>query len=244
MKIYLRNQESFSPKAVDEYNKFATIVPEEEADLIVVNDFTPIETKKPVAINATCPDSVKSPHIIDLKGEDLSSVTAVAEWTLSNMIRLMRMQSPGEQMSYKTLGLIGFGRIAKQFAAMSKPHGMHIHAYDISEYYNMLEAVLSSDVVSLHITASEENKNFMDRQKFEQMKDGSYFLNSSRPWLVDMEALKWALDNKLEGAWFDFELPFKHPKLLTTNHRGGDTREAKEHTELLIANKVKKYVSN
>lgn len=242
MKIFIRSK-SLSQKAVDKYKEFADLVDsQEEADLIVCNDFEPIETDKPVAVNVTCADFVSSPQIIDLSGEYLGEVTAVAEWTLANMILLMRKDEPRQQMMYKTLGLIGYGRIASQFAAMAGPHGMHIHYYDKNDDNSTaIEGVLRADVVSLHITASEENRGFMDREKFEMVTDGAYFLNSSRPWLVDMDALKWALDNKLAGAWFDFDLPFEHPKLLTTPHLGGNTIEAREYTELLIVEKVRKW---
>lgn len=103
-----------------------------------------------------------------------------------------------------------------------------------------LEQLLKeSDIVSLHITADESNRNFMDKEKFRMMKDGAIFLNSSRGWLVDYEALKWALDNKLAACWTDFDLPIKHDKLITTSHIGGSTLESTRKSELLIAQKIK-----
>ena len=95
-----------------------------------------------------------------------------------------------------------------------------------------------ADIVSLHITASEENRNFMDMEKFKMMKDGSWFLNPSRDWLVDNKALKWALDNRLAGCWTDFELPFTRPNLITTKHIGGRTYESSIKTEQILRNKL------
>lgn len=249
MKVYIRKPENFNPKTLEFYKKNFKTVEERDAEVVVINDFEPIKTDKVVAVNVTCSDFVKAPKVIDLQGENLFDITAVAEWTLANMIILMRRESPGEQPKGKTLGIIGYGRIGWQVAHSALGFNIFPMAYDrqlrnleigVGFFAELHDLLKYSKIVSLHTTASEENRGFMNKDKFALMKDGSYFLNSARPWLVDMDALKWALDNKLAGAWFDFELPFTHPKLMTTSHKGGDTVEAKEFTEMLIAKKIKK----
>jgi phosphoglycerate dehydrogenase-like enzyme len=101
-----------------------------------------------------------------------------------------------------------------------------------------------SDIVVLSITSDEKNRDFMDQKKFQKMKSGAVFLNHSRPFLVNEEALKWALDNKLSACWFDFDMPFKHPKLITTSHLGGTTKESKAKSELILAKKLlREYAS-
>src|SRR3990167_10994587 len=108
----------------------------------------------------------------------------------------------------------------------------------MSKKVSLEELLKNSDIVSIHITSDEENRGYLDSKKFGKMKDGAILLNSSRPWLVDYEALKWALDNKLSAAWFDFDLPFEHDKLKTTPHLGGTTKESKKKSELLLAQKI------
>lgn len=258
-KIYLRNQGNFHPETVCFYQENFELVPEDDAEIVVINDFEPIETEKVVAINATCPDNVKAPEIIKLEPEtgELDDIVAVPELTLWAMLELVRKRG-GQELNGKVLGIVGYGRISKLVKKRAESFGMEIIYYDTKELDRLfpkkfidlfkttprglycLDLLLAnSDIVSLNITASEDNRNFMDRAKFEQMKCGSYFLNSSRGWLVDNNALKDALaSGKLAGAWSDFPTGFENPNLLITNHIAGSTLESKQKTEMIIARKV------
>ena len=245
MKIYIPNPEKFFPETIEFYKTFAELTDADQADLVVINDFEPIESTKPVACNSTGLDHIKAPEIISLRGEDLTDFTAVPELCLGMMICLTRTFKK-EEIRGKTLGIIGYGRIGKKFREYAKALGMEVWAYD-SAGVNVIpftDLLPSADIVSLHISSDEVNRGYFDKEKFGKMKDGSIFLNSSRPWLVDYEALKWALDNKLSVAWFDFDMPFVHDKLRTTPHLGGTTLESKKKSELLLAEKVKRIYGN
>ena len=65
------------------------------------------------------------------------------------------------------------------------------------------------------------------------MKQGSWFLNSSRDWLVDSDALAWARENRLAGEWSDFP-----------EHQGGKTLESSIKTETIIVDKIINYAKN
>jgi D-3-phosphoglycerate dehydrogenase len=133
------------------------------------------------------------------------------------------------------------GRIGEILKKYALSIGMNVISYDKKNRSEKIENVLKqSDIISLHITSSRENSGFFNKEKFDKMKDGAIFLNSSRPWLVNYQSLKWALDNKLSGVWFDFEIPFKHEKLITTPHLGGSTIESRKKSEMIIAKKLKK----
>lgn len=167
--------------------------------------------------------------------EFLDTITATAEWTFINMGMLLRRTR--HELKGKTIGLIGSkGRLATMMKKYAIAFQMNVFGYDKDDPIDTLHELLNqSDIVSLHITADEENRNFMDRTKFDLMKDDSWFLNSSRGWLVDNEALKWALDNKLAGAWLDFPIEFEHQNLIITNHQGGKTFESLLATEFFMA---------
>lgn len=241
MKLYIRDPEKFVPETLEFYKKNFEIVDTiPRADVAVINDFRRIVTRKIVACNSTGVDHIKSPKIISLRGEDLSDLTAVPELCLGMAIYLTRTFKQ-EEIRGKTLGIIGIGRIGKKFGEYAIDMGMRVIGCDKNiSVVNLNSLLENSDIVSLHITADQNNSSYFTKSKFENMKDGAIFLNSARNWLVDYPALKWALENKLSGAWFDFEMPFEHPKLITTSHLGGTTKESKKKSEMIIANKLLK----
>ena len=198
---------------------------------------------KLVATRTTGTDHITGKvEVIKLVGEELTDVRAVPELCLQKMLELLRRD--GRELSGKTVGLIGYeGRISKILREFLEPITEDIwgiekgtEAQDIKHFLN------SCDVVSLNISSTEENRGFMDRSKFEMMKDGSYFLNSARPWLVDDEAFKWAMKNKLAGAWSDFPLGWTAENLIQTNHIGGKTLESSIKTEKIITEKLLKWL--
>ena len=235
-----------------------SLVREVRPDILFVGSFKKIDKEildnvgKAVFARMTCPDNIdldyckeKGIEVVHLKGEELGEVVAVPELVLGKMIELLRMGTPGYELKGKTLGLIGYGRISKLVEERTKAFGTTIKwtdsfgVLDTKSFKEDLEELLrNSDIVSLHISSTEENRNFFDKAKFEQMKNGSFFLNSARGWLVDESALKWALENKLNGAWSDFSVGFSHPALLVTNHIGGNTFESHKKTEEILVNKL------
>lgn len=240
MKVYLRNQENFYEETIKFYKENLELVSEMQlADVIVINDFKPIETTKVVACNSTGIEHIKAPKIISLRGSNLDELTAVPELTIGMAIYLTRIFKR-EEIRNKTLGIIGYGRIGRRLANYAYSLGMNIEIFDREFSKGNLDNLLKkSDIICLSITADEENRNFINKEHFEKMKDGAIFLNPARDWLVERESLLWALQNKLAGAWFDFEIDNFHPNLITTEHLGGTTKESKKETEMIIAKKLK-----
>lgn len=140
---------------------------------------------------------------------------------------LMRAQERGQKLSAwdvyvgielagKQLGLVGLGRIGSHVARVGAALGMRVAAYDphvSAERYEQLQVARaasladllgSSDVISLHLPLNEETQNFMNAERFVQMKRGAIFVNVSRGKLVDEAALAAALDSgHLFGAGLD-----------------------------------------
>ena len=242
MKIHIISPQKFNPRTLEFYRTFAEEVSFDEAEVIVTQlDEVKTDREVIVATNCTGLDHIKAPNakIFSLRGEDLSTFTAVSELVLWAILEMIRKRA-NQELRGKTLSIIGDGRIGQHVRLRSESFGIRVLSFDKGEPMENLKDILKeSDIVILSITADEENRNFMDRGKFEMMKDGAWFLNSARPWLVEETALRWALDNKLSGAWFDFDMPFEHPKLITTFHQGGSTTESLERSQMLIAKKVK-----
>lgn len=211
-------------------------------------DLAPI---KVVFTRTTATDHITGKvEVIKLNGEELTDVVAVPELCLWAMLELVRRRG-GQELDGKTLGLIGYGRISKILERYALALGMKVLKYDTNfvetenqSHAGLLEVVLkNSDIVSLHISSTEENRNFMDGDKFMLMKNGSYFLNSSRGWLVKNISLEWAFKKgKLAGAWTDFPVGFTAENLIQTPHIAGKTLESSIKTEKIICEKLIKWL--
>lgn len=212
------------------------------------------------------------------------SVEAVAEFTIGlfiaarrGIVRACREASLGiwSQSTYfnyalaplplsqVTVGLIGFGRIARKVAQLLGPFGVReVMSYDPfvpredMEMYGVrkvsLEELLqTADIVSLHVRCTEDNRRMIGEREFGMMKPGSIFVNTSRGELVNEEALVRALQRGIPAfACIDTccEEPWsgKHPlagleNIILTPHIAGASRNTVESAALEIARAIGRY---
>ncbi|PWJ43901.1 phosphoglycerate dehydrogenase [Sediminitomix flava] len=211
-----------------------------------------------------------------------SNTRSVVELALGEIIMLMRnipdnieMMHQGKwnksatgsfEIRNKKLGIIGYGNIGSQLSVIAEAVGMEVYYYDIIEKLALgnakkctsLEELLNKvDVVSLHVDGRAENKSFFGAKEFAMMKDGATFVNLARGPVVDVQALRDALDSgKLKGAGVDVfptepknnQEPFKSvlqgaKNLILTPHIGGSTLEAQENIAEFVPNKLIDYVN-
>lgn len=121
----------------------------------------------------------------------------------------------GRDISKLTLGVIGTGAIGGAVCKLAHTFGMKIAAYDLKEKkelrdkcdvkYTSFDNLLKiSDIVTLHTPFTGDNKNIISYPQFEIMKPDAYLINTARGELVDIKALKHALDEKqIKGAALD-----------------------------------------
>ena len=152
----------------------------------------------------------------------------------------------GVELSGKTLGLIGFGRIARSLAKKAQALGMSIIYTDLlgaaqgcddCKYMSEEEVIKNSDFISLHIPFDKAKGATIGKAQFDIMKDGAYLINCARGGVVDEAALIEALDSgKVAAAGIDvFEkeptentVLVNHPKVSVTPHIGASTTEAQK----------------
>ena len=169
-----------------------------------------------------------------------------------------RARFAGIELSGKTLGVLGLGRIGWQVARRALGLGMRVVAYDpfvTLERFRELgvesaptpEAVYAkSDVITLHLPLNEQTKRILGAAAFAQMRDGVLIVNAARGGLIDEDALGDALrSGKVGGAALDvFESePYSGPLLefeqvVLTPHLAGSTTEAQDRAGLIIAEQV------
>jgi D-3-phosphoglycerate dehydrogenase len=152
----------------------------------------------------------------------------------------------GIELSGKTLGLIGMGRIAKEVAVRARALGMEVVYTNRTgpkienepfRHMEMEELLRNSDFISLHMPKPFDKKHIIGTEEIALMKDGVYLVNTSRGGLIDEDALCDALDSgKVSAAALDVfseeptksERVYTHDKISLTPHIGGATKEAQE----------------
>jgi D-3-phosphoglycerate dehydrogenase len=166
----------------------------------------------------------------------------------------------------KKLGIIGYGNIGAQLSVLAENMGMDVYYYDVIEKLalgnatklsSLDELLTTCDVISLHVDGRKDNKNLIDSNKIGLMKKGSYLLNLSRGHVVDIRALKAALDSgHIAGTAVDVfpeepknnDEPFVSELLgskntILTPHIGGSTSEAQVNIARFVPGKIMEYIN-
>ncbi len=167
----------------------------------------------------------------------------------------------------KKLGIVGYGNIGSQVSMLAEAMGMNVFYYDIVDKLTIGNATRVSsiedlfkvaDVITIHVDGNPYNVNLVGEKEFEMMKDGVVFLNLSRGFVVDLDALKKNIENgKVAGAALDvfpdephnsndrFYSPLQNmPNVLLTPHIGGSTEEAQLNIAEFVSNKLVEYVKS
>lgn len=121
---------------------------------------------------------------------------------------------PLTELTDKTMGIIGLGKIGQATARIAHAFGMKVLAYDTNrvnglesdtpKYVGLVELLSNSDVISLHCPLFDSTRGIINKTTIEQMKDGVMVINTSRGALIVEEDLKAALDSgKVGGAACD-----------------------------------------
>ena len=110
----------------------------------------------------------------------------------------------------KTAGVIGTGKIGVAMLRILKGFGMRLLAFDPYpsaaalelgvEYVDLATLYKESNVISLHCPLTDENYHLLNREAFDQMKDGVMVINTSRGALIDSQAAIDALKHQKIGA--------------------------------------------
>lgn len=170
--------------------------------------------------------------------------------------------SPLVELSGKTMGIVGFGRIGRQTAAIAHALGMRIVAndqiqtnppdYEGFEWLPVERLLAQSDVVSLHCPLTPENKGMIDRTRLATMKPSAFLINTSRGPLVIDQDLADALDGGvIAGAAVDVlslePPPPSNPLLqarncIVTPHIAWATKEARTRLLQIAVENVRAFL--
>jgi D-3-phosphoglycerate dehydrogenase len=165
----------------------------------------------------------------------------------------------------KTLGIVGYGNIGSQVSVLAEGMGMNVIYYDAEtklplgnaeQQRTLKELFNKADIVSLHVPSSKTTANMITAEVLADAKPGAIFINYARGEVVDLEALKEALESgRLSGAAIDvfpvepekngaaFSTPLqKLSNVILTPHIGGSTEEAQHNIGLDVSSKMLNYL--
>nr|WP_204263180.1 phosphoglycerate dehydrogenase [Geodermatophilus normandii] len=166
----------------------------------------------------------------------------------------------------RTLGIVGYGNIGSQLSVLAESLGMRVLFYDLEEKLALgnaqactsLEELLErSETVTLHVDGRAGNAGLFGAEQFSRMPRRSLFLNLSRGFVVDHEALRdHVLSGHIAGAAVDVfpEEPREQgdpftsvlrglPNVILTPHVGGSTQEAQHDIGRFVAGKLVDYTA-
>ena len=214
---------------------------------------------------------------IVVKSAPYGSTNAVAELTIGLMLTISRKtpqahyslkngvwkkeKLKGSEISYKTLGILGCGRIGQKLAEIAhRGFEMEVIGYDIKpclesgiKFMTKEEVISKADYISLHTGGKDV---VIGEKEFKLMKKTAYLINTSRGSNIDEQALYEALkegkiagaaldvygdEPKTEGADFKSKLR-ELDNLVLSSHLGASTIEAQKETSIEIARVISGYL--
>ncbi|MGA8210843.1 MAG: phosphoglycerate dehydrogenase [Nocardioidaceae bacterium] len=210
-----------------------------------------------------------------------SNTRSVVELAIANIIAMARRLTERDKALHagvwdksaegshevrgRTLGIVGYGNIGSQLSVVAEMLGMQVYFYDTEEKLALgnarrcssLEELLDTvETVTLHVDGRAGNAGIFGAAQFARMRHRSLFLNLSRGFVVDYDALREAVvSGQVAGAAVDvfpveprkrgdhFDSPLRGlPNVILTPHVGGSTEEAQEDIGRFVGTKLRDYV--
>lgn len=177
----------------------------------------------------------------------------------------LKEASGSYELRGKTLGIIGYGNIGSQVSVLAEALGMKVIFYDIETKLplgnavgmrSMKDVLAKADVISFHVPETDLTKNLLNKTNIRYCKEGSIVINYARGEVIELPALRKAIENgQIAGAAVDvfphepekngelFTSPLQNlPNVLLTPHIGGSTEEAQQNIGEDVSMKLLNYL--
>ncbi len=172
------------------------------------------------------------------------------------------LSARSNDISNSSIGIIGAGKISREVIKIAKAFNMKIYCNTLNpkkhqdlleqgvEFLNLNTLLTNSDIITVNIPLTEENKNLISKAKIRLMKKTATFINTSRAEIVDMnELIKYADENKTFNVGLDIDaenykeiLNKKRNNVIVTPHIAGVTREAIKRMDVELTNNIREYL--
>jgi D-3-phosphoglycerate dehydrogenase len=180
---------------------------------------------------------------------------------MSKLLEKEKKRFKGNELSGKTLGVIGLGAIGSMVADTALALGMKVAGYDpalsvdaawrlsseVEKVDNITSLVSRADFITLHLPVLDATRKMINRELLSHLKSGAVLLNFAREEIVDTTAVVEVLDSgKLSKYIADFPTPELIGKrgAVLTPHIGASTDEAEENCAIMAAVQLKDFLEN
>ena len=167
----------------------------------------------------------------------------------------------GSEIKGKKLGVIGLGAIGVLVANAANRLGMDVYGVDpflsvknaltlsrdITVCKSYDELYKTCDYITVHVPYMPETKGLLNKEAFDQMKDGVVVLNFARDLLVNDDDMKAALESgKVAKYVTDFPNPavVKMPNVIATPHLGASTEESEDNCAIMAVEEIRDFMEN
>ena len=221
-------------------------------------------------------------HGVPVFNSPFGNTRSVAELTIAEIVMLCRrtfekstLMHAGEwdksaagarEVRGRTIGIVGYGHIGSQVSVLAEAMGMRVVYHDIlpklplgnaRQLASLDEVLTQADALTLHVPSTPQTKGMIGREQIARMKPGALLLNNARGSVVDLAAVRDAVQRgHLAGGAFDvfpveprergerFESDLRGlTNVILTPHIGGSTVEAQETIARDVASKLLKFVN-
>ncbi|MEW9669698.1 phosphoglycerate dehydrogenase [Ammoniphilus sp. 3BR4] len=259
--LLVRSQTKVTPAIIEAGTRLRAIG---RAGVGVDNINIPAATNKGIAV-INAPDG----NTISTAEHSFAMIMALARRIPNAYYSMMRGEWDrksfvGVELSGKTLGVVGLGRIGAEVAKRAKAFNMKVVAYDpflTAERAKQLgvvaatidELVSVADFITVHTPLTKETKYIINKDRFAKMKDGVRLVNCARGGIIEEKALYEAIvSGKVAGAAldvFEVEPPVENPlvtlpQVIVTPHLGASTVEAQENVAIDVSEEILHILRN
>ena len=177
----------------------------------------------------------------------------------------LKEASGSYELRGKTLGIIGYGNIGSQVSVLAEALGMKVIFYDVetklplgnaSDMRSLKDLLSRADVITLHIPETAQTRHLINKTNLKYCRKGAILINYARGEVVDLAALKKAIESgQIGGAAVDVfpEEPEKNgdkfttplqglSNVILTPHIGGSTEEAQQNIGADVSTKLLNYL--
>lgn len=203
-------------------------------------------------------------HNVIVENTPGQNANAVAELVLGLLVFAVRNfynGKAGSELMGKTLGILAFGNVGRNVARIAKGFGMNVIAYDaycpaevieaagVTAVGNQTELFEKADIVSLHIPATPETKQSINRELVGKMKKGGILINTARKEVIDEAGLLALLDERTDLKYItdikpDADTEFQKLEgryFSTPKKMGAQTAEANTNAGIAAAKQINAY---